>query len=49
MNNIYQYSERESRSMTFPALMQKVYLWMTLALAVTGLTAFYVADRKSVV
>ena len=48
MNNIYQYSERESRSMTFPALMQKVYLWMTLALAVTGLTAFYVAGNEQI-
>ncbi|MGM9694721.1 MAG: Bax inhibitor-1 family protein [Alloprevotella sp.] len=45
-NNIYQYSERESRSVTFPALMQKVYLWMTLALAVTGLTAFYIAGNE---
>ena len=27
----------------FPALMKKVYLWMTLALAITGITAYMVA------
>ena len=27
----------------FPALMRKVYVWMALALVITGLTAYYVA------
>lgn len=36
-------------STAFPALMRKVFVWMTLALAITGLTAYGVADRKSVV
>lgn len=29
----------------FASLMRKVYLWMTLALAVTGLTSYYVATN----
>lgn len=29
----------------FPALMRKVYLWMTLALVITGFTAYYVANN----
>lgn len=50
MSNIYGYdpSVDERRSVTaFPALMSKVYLWMTLALAMTGLTALYVARNGS--
>lgn len=31
-------------SSAFPALMRKVYVWMTLALALTGLTAYGVAN-----
>ena len=30
-------------AMAFPAIMRKVYLWMTLALAITGFTAYEVA------
>lgn len=30
----------------FGVLMRKVYVWMTLALAVTGLTAYYVASNE---
>lgn len=37
--------ERElSASEAFPVLMRKVYVWMTLALVITGITAFYVAS-----
>lgn len=47
-NNSYlrDYSYNSSRDVTavFPALMRNVYVWMTMALAVTGLTAFYVAS-----
>lgn len=32
---------------TFPILMRKVYLWMTLALAITGFTAFFVASSPA--
>lgn len=49
MSNIYGYdpSVDDRRSVTaFPALMSKVYLWMTLALAMTGLTALYVARNE---
>ena len=34
-------------SMTFSALMQKVYTWMTLALVITGITAYGVANSPS--
>ena len=30
-------------SSAFPALMRKVYVWMTLALAITGICAYGVA------
>lgn len=50
--NIYGYNAevQEQRAATaFPALVSKVYLWMTLALAMTGLTAYYVAGNESMV
>lgn len=50
-NNIYGYNpERDVResSATFPALMSKVYLWMTLALLTTGMTAYYVATNENI-
>ncbi len=34
-------------SATFPALMRKVYVWMTLALAITGICAYGVATSPS--
>lgn len=50
--NIYGYDpqavERETAT-SFPSLMSKVYLWMTFALAMTGLTAFYVASNEALV
>lgn len=47
--NIYSYDpQAEERTRTaFPALMSKVYIWMTMALAMTGLTAFYVANNEA--
>lgn len=44
--NLDRYSrERElEMSAAFPVLMRKVYLWMTLALVITGFTAYYVAS-----
>ena len=38
-----------SMSTAFPELMRKVFVWMTLALAITGLTAFGVATSPSLV
>jgi len=41
--------ERElSMSEAFPALMRKVYVWMTLALVITGFTAYGVASSPGV-
>jgi hypothetical protein len=43
----YQSYSREHElelSMAFPVLMRKTYLWMSMALAITGLTAYVVAD-----
>ena len=40
--------ERElDMSAAFPVLMRKVYLWMTLALVITGFTAYYVATSET--
>lgn len=49
-NNFYnQVEERaQSSALSFPALMSKVYLWMTLALVVTGMTACYVASSPAI-
>ena len=41
--------ERElSMSAAFPILMRKVYVWMTLALALTGFTAYGVATSPGI-
>lgn len=50
--NIYEYNPNvveapQSATLSTSSLMTKVYLWMTMALAVTGMTAFYVADNES--
>lgn len=45
-------SERDREhnlSQAFPALMRKVYTWMTLALAITGITAFGIANSPNLV
>jgi FtsH-binding integral membrane protein len=34
-------------SLAFPILMRKVYLWMTLALVITGITSYYVATSPA--
>ena len=42
--------ERElEMSAAFPVLMRKVYLWMTLALVITGLTAYFVATTPALI
>lgn len=42
-------NEREGRNMAvaFPVLMRKVYVWMTLALVITGFTAYAVASTPA--
>jgi len=35
-------------SQTFPALMRKVYVWMSLALVITGFAAYYVATSPAI-
>lgn len=49
-NNPYGYNpdavERYD-SLTYSSLITKVYTWMALALAITGMTAFYVAHNES--
>ena len=49
-NNFYNKVEERAQSsaLSFPALMSKVYLWMTLALVVTGMTAYYVASSPAI-
>ena len=49
-NNFYNQVEERAQSSTlsFPTLMSKVYLWMTLALVVTGMTAYYVASSPAI-
>lgn len=40
--------ERELEMLgAFPVLMRKVYLWMTMALAITGITAYYIATNET--
>ena len=40
--------EQLSVSKAFPALMRKVYVWMTLALVITGFTAYTVATSPGI-
>ncbi len=43
-------NEQEGRvSLAFPALMRKVYVWMTLALVITGITAYIVSHNESII
>lgn len=40
-----QVEQSEGRSVSVPALVRKVYTWMTLALAITGITAYGMASN----
>lgn len=42
-------SPDRDRSLSFPSLMRSVYIWMALALAVTGLTAMTIATQPQIV
>ena len=47
ITNVYPREREFEMSATFPVLMRKVYLWMTLALVITGFTAYYVAHNEA--
>ena len=49
MKSYYNNSRALDRPVAFAMLMRKVYTWMALALAVTGLTAYYCAYNTSLV
>lgn len=40
-------TSEEKTAVAFPALMRKVYVWMSMALVITGLTAWIVAHNAS--
>lgn len=53
-NNIYGYdpnvveqTRETNTTLAFSSVVNKVYIWMTMALALTGLTAYYVAGNES--
>lgn len=48
VNEVDKSSSWNAPSLTFSSLMQKVYTWMTLALVITGVTAYGVANSPSV-
>ena len=47
ITNAYARERELEMSAAFPVLMRKVYLWMTLALVITGFTAYYVAHNQT--
>ena len=47
-NQSYDTSAYRSSSVSFPAVMKNVYLWMTFALAMTGLTAAAVSTQPQI-
>lgn len=47
LTNAYSRDRELEMSTAFPVLMRKVYLWMTMALAITGITAYYVAHNET--
>lgn len=49
MRNKIEFQNQQSVNTAYRTLMGKVYLWMTLALAVTGLTSLYVASSPGLV
>ena len=41
--------KEQTAAVAFPALMRKVYVWMTLALLITGFTAYGVASSPGII
>ena len=48
LNDLIRMKE-QSVAVAFPALMRKVYIWMALALTITGFTAYGVASSPGIV
>ena len=46
-NNYNRSYASQGSALSFPAVMQKVYLWMALALAMTGLTSLAVVTQPA--
>ena len=42
-------TREEKAAVAFPALMRKVYVWMSMALVITGLTAWLVSHNQSLI
>lgn len=49
ITNVFPRERELEMSAAFPVLMSKVYLWMTLALVITGFTAYYVASSEALI
>ncbi len=45
--NVLSQGQERTRELSMPALMPKVFIWLTLALAITALTAFVVASNPA--
>ncbi len=48
ITNAYSRERELEMSTAFPVLMRKVYLWMAMALVITGFTAYYVASSEAI-
>ena len=49
ITNVFPRERELEMSAAFPVLMRKVYLWMTLALVITGFTSYYVASSEALI
>ena len=47
--NVLTREQQLANSLAFPTLMRKVYLWMTLALVITGFAAYFVATSPALI
>lgn len=47
-NNIYAYNREEKRSDLSDVLMKNVYIWMTIALCLTGFTSLFVVGNETI-
>lgn len=48
-SNVVSRDQELEMSLAFPALIRKVYVWMALALVITGFTAYYVASNETLI
>ena len=47
-SNVITSDSQMEMSAAFPVLIRKVYMWMSLALVITGFTAYYVATNETI-